>query len=149
MAHLQQQILDLIKTTLVAGATLAGARVFVDREDPLQLHELPAILVDEAPDGEQIEPLTISGADRRALAVQINCVVAGGTSVAAQARELGLQVEKLIHTSAPLAALCPLGIQLNASRLLISGEADRPMRMREQAWTFAAAARSVTPDTPL
>lgn len=145
MAHLQQQILDRIKTTLEA----AGLRVFVDREDPLQPHELPAVLVDESPDGEQIEAFTISGADRRVLAVQINCVVAGGASVAALARDMGLQVETLIHTSAPLAALCRLGIQLNASRLLVGGDADRAMRTREQAWSFAYAARSDTPDTPL
>lgn len=145
MAHLQQQILDRIKTTLEA----AGLRVFVDREDPLQPHELPAVLVDESPDGEQIEPLTISGADRRALGVDIRYIVAGGPSVTALAREGGLQIEKLIHTSAPLAALCPLGIQLNASRLLVGGDADRAMRTREQAWTFAYAARSETPDTPL
>lgn len=143
MAHLQQQILDRIKTTLEA----AGLRVFVDREDPLQEHELPAVLVEESPDGEQIEAFTISGVDRRALSVDIRYVMGGGPNVAAQVREGGLQIEKLIHTSAPLVALCPLGIQLNASRLLVGGDADRAMRTREQAWSFAYAARSETPDT--
>lgn len=149
MAHLQQQILDLIKTTLVAGATAAGARVFVDRVNPLQASELPAILVDEAPDGEQVQPYTVHGAYQRQLAVQINCVVANGTSAALQARSLGLDVEKLIQTSAPLAALCQLGIELNASRLVASGDGDRLMASREQAWTFSTLSRRETPDVAL
>lgn len=149
MAHLQQQVLDLIKTTLVAGATTAGARVFVDRVDPLQAHELPAILVEEAPDGEQVQPLTVSGAHQRQLSVQITCVVAHGSGAAAAARELGLQVEKLLQTSAPLAALCRMGLDLNSSRPQIAGDGDRLMATREQAWSFAYAARSDTPDTPL
>jgi len=149
MAHIQQQILDLIKTTLVAGATVAGPRVFVDRVDPLQAAELPAILVDESGDGERIEPYTVHGADQRTLSVQVQCVVAHGSTAALQARELGLNVEKLIQTSAPLAALCKLGIRLEASRQQIAGDADRLMALREQAWTFAALTRSETPDTPL
>ena len=47
MAHAQQQVLDAVRAALVLAATVAGARVFVDRVDPLQASELPAILVDE------------------------------------------------------------------------------------------------------
>lgn len=148
MAHLQQQVLDLIKTTLVAGATVAGPRVFVDRVDPLQTHELPAILVDEAPDGEQIQPLTISSAYQRQLAVEIRCIT-NGSDALLQARELGLAVEKLLQTSAPLAALCRMGIDITSSRPQIAGDGDRLMATREQLWQFAYAARSETPDTPL
>lgn len=149
MAHLQQQVLDLIKATIVAGATAAGPRVFVDRVDPLQPNELPAILVDEAPDGEQIQPLTISGAHQRQLAVQINCIVAHGNAAMLQARELGLAVEKLLQTSAPLAALCRMGIDITSSRPQIAGDGDRLMATREQIWQFAYAARGETPDTHL
>ena len=149
MAHLQQQVLDLIKATLVAGATTAGNRVFVDRVDPLQPQELPAIRVDEAPDGERIEALTVSGAYQRRLAVQIVCVVAHGTGAAQHARSLGLEVEQLLQTSAPLVALCRMGIELTSSRPQIEGDGDRLMATREQLWQFAYAARAETPDTPL
>ena len=149
MAHLQQQILDLIQSAIVAGATVAGARVFVDRVDPLQPHELPAVLVDEGGDGERVERYTVHGADQRDLSVVINCIVAHGSGAAAQARSLGLAVEKLLQASVPLAALCKLGIQLNASRQQISGDGDRLMAAREQSWTFSAIAASATPDVSL
>lgn len=149
MAHLQQQVLDLIQTTLAAGATVAGSRVFVDRVDPLQPQDLPAILVDEAGDGERIEPLTIGGGQQRSLSVQIVCVVAHGSAAAAQARSLGLAVEKLIQASLPLAALCRLGIELTGTRLQIAGDGDRLMSTREQAWVFSYAVRGETPDLTL
>lgn len=145
MAHAQQQVLDLIKSILVAGGTAAGARVFVDRVDALQPHELPAIQVDEAPDGEQIQPYTIHGVDQRELTVTVNCVVAHGSAAAEQARDLGLAVEKLLSGSQPLAAMCQLGVQIGSSRLVISGEQDRLMAEREQAWRFSYLARSADP----
>lgn len=148
MPHLQQQILDQIQTTLVAGATSAESRVYVDRVDPLQPGDLPAILVDESPEGEQVQPFTVGGVYRRDLAVQIHCVFAHGSAAAVQARDLALEVEKLLQTSQPLAALCTVGIELNASRHLISGEGDRLMASRETSWTMSYAAHASTPDTP-
>lgn len=149
MPHLQQQILDLLKTTLVSGATAAGPRVFVDRVDPLQAHELPAIVIEESGDGESIEKYTVHGSDRRTLSVVIQCVVAHGSDAAAQARSLGLAVEKLIQSSTPLAILCKLGIQINSSRHQVSGDGDRLFASREQAWTFSTIAPSASPDVSL
>ena len=62
MPHAQQQILNAVQTVLASGATAAGARVFLDRVDPLQATELPALLVEEGGEGESIEPLTVHGA---------------------------------------------------------------------------------------
>lgn len=148
MPHLQQQILDQIQAVLVAGATAAGSRVYVDRVDPLHNHDLPAILVDESPEGELVQPFTIGGVYRRDLAVQINCVVTDGDGAAAQARELALAVEKLLQASQPLAALCTLGIDITASRHQVSGDGDRLLATRETSWTMSYAAPATTPDTP-
>jgi len=148
MAHLQQQILDAIADVIAGGGTSAGTRVFVDRVDPLQATDLPAVLVEEAPDGEQVQPYTVHGAYQRQLAVQISCWVAGANAPA-QARDLGLAVEKLLQNSATLAALCKLGIELTASRNAASGDGDRLMAVREQAWTFTTLSHRKAPDVAL
>ena len=149
MPHVQQQVIDLVASILASGSTAAGTRVFTDRVDPLQPHEMPAILVVEGAGGEQIEPLNISGGSRRTLDVQVLCIVAGGSASASQARALGLQVEKLIHGSTALRSLCRLGIAMISSRPQISGDGDRIMAARDQAWTFTTATLDASPETPL
>ncbi|MDP3625019.1 MAG: hypothetical protein Q8S12_00365 [Hydrogenophaga sp.] len=146
MAHAQQQILDAVAAVLAGGSTAAGTRVFLDRVDPLQPNELPAITVDEAGEGESVEQTTIHSVEQRALGVTVACIVAHGSQAAAQARELGLQVEKLLAGSTALLALCKLGVQINSSRIVISGEGDRLMASREQNWTMTYMVAAETPD---
>lgn len=147
MAHAQQQILDAIAATLAAQVTAVAGRVFVDRVDPLQPDELPAILVEESAP-EQVQVLTVGGAQQRQLGVRVACVVAGAAAQA-QARELGLAAEKALQTSASLVALCRLGIELTSSAPLVEGEADRLMAVRDQGWQMAYAVASHAPDVIL
>ena len=146
MPHAQQQILEAVKTVLAGGATAAGSRVFLDRVNALQPNELPAITVDEAAEGESVELTTIDNVEQRALGVTVACIVAHGSAAAAQARDLGLQVEKLLAGSTALRALCKLGVQINSSRIEISGEGDRLMAAREQNWTMTYMCAAETPD---
>lgn len=146
MPHAQQQVLEAIKSVLAGGGTDAGPRVFLDRVDALQSNELPAITIDEAADGETITPATIDNLEERALGVSIACVVAHGSSAAADARALGLQVEKLLTSSPPLAALCKLGVRIESSRIVISGEGDRLLAAREQSWRMAYMVAADSPD---
>ncbi len=146
MAHAQQQILDALETLLKAGATVAGTRVFVDRVDPLQANELPALLIEEGDNGESAEPYTIHGVDRRELDVSISCVLTHGTTAAADARAFGLAVEKLVAPSSALAALAKLGVQLTSSRMVVTGEGDRLLAARAQSWRFTYLVNAATPD---
>lgn len=146
MAHAQQQILDALQALLAGGGTAAGARVFVDRVDPLQPVDLPAILIEESEDGESSEPFTVSGLEQRELGVSISGVVTHPTAAAAQARELGLAIEKLVSPSAALASLAKLGVRITSSRLVISGEGDRLLAAREQSWRFTYVVSANTPD---
>jgi hypothetical protein len=144
MPHLQQQTLDAIRTALVAGATAAGARVFVDRVDPLQANELPAILVDES-DGESVEVDGVMQTYRRSLAVRVTCA-AGGSGAMAAARELGLQVERLLAPQLLLGGLASGGMTLIASRPTLQGEADRLMALRELDYAAITYSQAATPD---
>jgi len=146
MASAQQQILDALQTLLAAGGTVAAGSVFVDRVDPLQPAELPAILLEEGSAGESVEPYTISGLERRELAVQVHCVLANSTSAAADSRAFGVAVEKLIAPSATLQTLAKIGVQLQATRPTLQGEGDRLLATRSQSWQFAYLVRPEAPD---
>lgn len=146
MAHAQQQILDAIKAVLDTGAIVAAGRVFLDRVDPLEAGELPAILVEEEPEGDSVEPETIHGLEQRELAVNVTLVIAHSSGAAAMARELGLQAEKAIAGSTALPGLCKGGVQLATSRQLNTGELDRLMAARQQTWRMRYLVRAQTPD---
>ncbi len=147
MAHAQQQILDGYKAALVAANTAAGMRVFLDRVDPLQPDELPAILVEEAPDGEQVDPQTVTGGEARVLSVLVTSVVAHGSEYGARARALGLQVEEALG-AATFAVPKPGRTRIASSRMTLSGEGDRALAAREQTWRTQYFTRRGAPDNP-
>ena len=145
MAHVQQQILEGVKAALITGPTDAGARVFLDRLDPLQANELPAILVEEAPEGEAVEPHTVSGLEQRSYAVLVTAVVAHASEYGSRARDMGLQIEKVLGV--PAFAVPKAGrARVTASRMTFSGEGDRAMAAREQTWRFSYFTRRGAPD---
>jgi hypothetical protein len=145
-AHAQQQILHALATTLVAAGTQAAARVFVDRADPLQATDLPAILVDESSEGETLQP-TLGSIYERALAVRITCVVAATSAALAQAREMGKEVEQALAVpGTPVDLLARGGLVLQTSRPSQSPDADRLLALREQEWQLTYFTHAATPD---
>ena len=149
MAHAQQQILDALQALLIAGATAAAGRVFVDRVDPLQANELPAILIEEGDNGEQVETVMLGGHERRELNVVINCVLAASSTAAADARAFGLAAEKLVYPNAALQLLAKFGSRLTESRLVMIGDGDRLLAARVQTWRIAYLVNPTAPDVIL
>lgn len=149
MAHAQQQILDALKSLLAAGGTVAGARVFLDRVDVLQPADLPAILIEEEPEGETAQPETVHGMERRELSVLVSGVVTHSSTAAADARALGLAIEKLVAPSTTLAALAKGGVRIAASRQVNTGDLDRLLAARQQSWRFTYYVMAATPDVIL
>jgi len=148
MAHVQQQILDGIVEALKAAGTAAGPRVFLDRLDPLQAIELPALLVEEAPQGEDVNPQTVSGSVQRVFSVLVSCVVAHATDYGRNARALGLEVE-LVLGARTFPHPKPGRSAIAASRMNFSGEGDRALALREQLWRFTYTTRRDAPETAL
>ncbi|MGJ7544630.1 hypothetical protein [Variovorax sp. LT1R16] len=146
MAHVQQQILDGVQTALIAAATAAGARVYLDRVDTLEEGDLPALLVQESPEGESIDPKTVSGLEQRTFSVLVAAVVAHGTDYAKEARALGLQVEQVLGVSS-FAVPKPGRARIVASRITLSGEGNQAMAAKEQTWRFTYFTRRGAPDT--
>jgi hypothetical protein len=149
MAHAQQQILDALQAVLVAGATVAGVRVFVDRVDPLQPSELPAILIDEDAGGESAETDDLDGNERRELGVVILCVLSASSDAAASARAFGLAVEKLVSPSTALRTLSQTGPRMTSSRMLQNGDGDRLFGGRQQTWLIDYCVYPSAPDVIL
>ena len=146
MAHVQQQILEGVKAALIAAGTAAGPRVYLDRVDPLEELDLPALLVQEAPEGETIEPQTVSGLEQRSYAVLVVGVVEHATEYGSQARALGLQVEQVLGVpgfAVPLAGRA----RIAAARMSLSGEGKKAMAAREQTWRFTYFTRRGAPET--
>jgi fumarate hydratase class II len=152
-AHMQQQVLDAVVASLKAARTRAGDSVFLDRLDNVEYSKLPVILVDESPEGETIEPGTITDVQQRTLAVTVRCVLSPSNAAAAGAetRAFGLEVEKAMRAPATLTAIRALckAYAISASRLEKSIEADRPYAQRAQDWSFTYFTRRGTPDATL
>jgi hypothetical protein len=148
MAHVQQQIIDGVEAALKAAGTAAGANVFSDRVDPLEPTEIPALLIEEAPAGEQVEVLTIGGGEVRTYSVLVTSVVSHASEYGRRARALGLEVEKVLGV--PTFAIPKPGrARIVASRMVLSGEGDRALAAREQTWQFTYTTRRGAPDTAL
>ena len=76
-------------------------------------------------------------------------MLAHSTTAAADAREFGLAVEKLIASSTAIAALAKMGWRITSSRQVNNGEADRLFASRVQSWRFAYLVAADAPDVIL
>lgn len=147
MASVQQLILEGVRDALEAGGTAAGTHVFLDRVDPLTRAELPALLVEEAPEGESVDPQTVNGLEQRTYGVLVTCVVADPSSPdsARRGRELGAVVEQLIGIPT-FAVPKPGRARIAASRIFNGGDGEVPVTGREQLWRFTYYTRRGAPD---
>jgi hypothetical protein len=148
MAHVQQQILEGVRDALIVAETIASTRVFLDRMDRLSRSDLPAILITEASDGETIEPATVSSQGQRVYSVQISCVVTHSRTHAADARELGAEVERIVG-AAGFAVPKPGRSRLAATRITADSESEVPYASLEQLWRFTYLTRRGAPDVAL
>jgi hypothetical protein len=142
-----QVILEGVRDALKAGATDAGLNVFLDRSDRLTRGELPALLVQEAPEGETVDPKTVDGLEERTYAVLITCVIADpdAEDAAKRGRALGLQVEQLIGV--PTFAVPKHNrARIAGSRIFLGSEGEVPMAGREQLWRFTYYTRRGAPE---
>lgn len=146
MPHVQEQILAAVVERLIDADTAAGSNVFLDRVDPLQADELPALLVDESPQGESSQPYTVGGLEQRQYAVRVASVVSHTTAYGSRARDLGLQVEKALSSASVLTRLAKGGVRIVSSRLTLSGEVEEAKAARQQTWLFTYVVRPSAPD---
>lgn len=145
--HAQQQILEAVRAGLV-GATDAGDRVFLDRVRVLGASQLPAILIREHEQGEEVDPPVAGRAEQRRLRVLLRAVVAEAEDAPAKGRELGLQIERVLG-SPQFKAVKAGRMRMLASRHMPFDGGETPMAAREQLWTATYfLLRREAPDQP-
>jgi len=121
--HAHQRILEAVQTVLIAAATAASSRVYLDRVDEIPAASLPAIDILGAGDtGEDsIEHLTVNFPQRmhHAYSFAIRCVASQASAAAKASRNLAAQVE-----TALLAAVGTIAIGSVAIDMLLAGVAE-------------------------
>ena len=152
--HVQQQILEAVQTALVAAATAASSRVYLDRVDELPQASLPVIDIMGPDDSgeESVEYVTLHfpAVQQRAYSFAINSVTALATGSAKAARNLALQVE-----AALMAAVGTITVGGKVIDLLLASSAERkdgaaalPMFAVTQTWQAQYTTTAGTPDVP-
>lgn len=145
--HAQQQILEAVRAGLV-GVTDAGDRVFLDRVRVLGASQLPAILIREHEQGEEVDPPVAGRAEQRRLRVLLRAVVAEAEDAPAKGRDLGLQIERVLG-SPQFKAVKAGRMRMLASRHMPFDGGETPMAAREQLWTVTYfLLRREAPDQP-
>lgn len=144
-APAQLQILNALKTLLVAGSTAAGARVFLHRTDPLQADELPALVIEEA-GPITMETIMMDGSERRDMDVIVYCALAASDTAAADSMTFGLATEKLIAADTGLQTLCQFGVNILERSNPMNGEGDRFLAASQQKWRFGYWVHPLNPD---
>lgn len=155
--HVKRQIQHCLRDALQAHLPVTAA--YLDRFEPLPARRCPAALLRESEAGERMREVTQEGLQRRDLLVDVALCVSlaasedHGDAVAL----LGLQAEMLIAADLPerapeiqrLHGLCPLGIELRASRTFFSGEGEEVVAVQRQVWQFSYAVDPARPDVAI
>ena len=138
--HMQQQIVLAAQVVLTLANTDAGADVFVDRLDLLDLTNLPSLNLKVG--DEQVSYLT-QGRDGRAtlqrdLQLEVTAVVGGGSRYRERATELMAQAEEVLAGSrpTPLTGLLHGRPRLLASRSQVEGQGAQPVYVIRSMWQF-------------
>lgn len=150
MPHIQQQILDRIAVVLAGAAIVPAGRVHLERVDPLPEGQLPALHIEEPPEGETTQPATVHGLDARDMLVDVHCHTAATVAWQQAARQLGLQVEKAIAGDLQLRTrLCRGGVRCIGSRPLRSGDGANGLAERQLRFRCTYYCDRKTPDVPV
>lgn len=146
-SHAQQQILQMVRDGLAAAAIVPSGHVHLDRFDPLTVDDLPAITVEEGPQGETSGPAKVGGTDERTFPVLVKAVVAAGDGSPAAARELGKRIEQVLGARS-FAAPRASRLRISISRHNNWGEGETAVSGREQLWLSTYFTRRDQPDQP-
>lgn len=150
--HVQVQVLDAVKAALLAAATAAGQRVYLDRTDDLPTSDLAAIDIvgGEEVGEESIEYLTMHWppVQQRSFTFAITSVTRGATGSARAARNLAKQVESTLLGSATAitAGAVAIGMLLAESGERKDASGELPLAAVRQVWQAQYQTMAGAPD---
>ena len=152
--HVQQQILDTVQAVLVAAATAAAKRVYLDRVDEIPEANLPAIDILGGDDGdeESIEYQTVHfpPLQARAFTFPITSITRGDDS-ARTARNLAGEVEARLLASSGVITVGgrKVSMLLASSSSTKTGDANARMCAVRQSWQAQYQTTGGAPTVPV
>lgn len=154
--HAHQRILEAVQTALVAAATVAGSRVYLDRVDDLPTPSAPAIDIvgpEDVVEDENIEALAMHFPPllQHALEFPVASVCAQKTGSAKAARNLAGQVEAALLDTASVISIGGIAIDmaLLGSSEVKDGAGAVPMFAVRQRWRARYQTVGGAPDAPV
>jgi hypothetical protein len=148
--HLQQQILDYVKTTLIAASIVGSGHVFLDRVDELQQSDLSALHIEGGDEDVIADTVGFPTINTRAYTFTVACVCGLAADAAKTARNLGASVE-----AALLASMTTFTANGKAQALYLSSSTETkdgagavPFFEVRQTWQAQYVTLGGTPDTP-
>ena len=97
--HLQDQILNSLKATLIAAGTSAAGRVYLEGVDAIPEGSTPALQIDVGPETVEVKTVSRPRTLQRTLDVFIRIVVAQNVAYRVAAGSLLKEVETALHAS--------------------------------------------------
>lgn len=145
--HVQQQILVALKATLIAAATAAGGRVYVDHPDELVASMLPAIVITPGDEDIDNQALGLPYLQMRSLELEV-IAVCTGSGAAAAARDLGRAIEAALYATESAATVGGLARPLELMRVAprLNGQGADIVAEVRQAWRVMYATETGAPD---
>lgn len=149
--HVQDQILDYFQALLVAGSTAAGARVDIERVDPVPTDNLPHLHLEAVAEDKPIEGGSIGfpRTANRFFTWSLTSTVAQEAGYGKACRNLAKQAEMVIcasRTTQQAGGLARNGTHLIRTEFLKGGELERPVFQVKHYWTSGYQARDDAPD---
>lgn len=146
--HLQQQLLSAYQATLIAAATAASTRVYLDRVDEVPLANLPALHIEGQ--GETVESTSIdwSQIQERAYSFTVSCITGLSSGAAAAARNLAKQVEQALFATQAISTASgkAKALRLEGSTEGKDGSAATSLYLVRQSWVVVYITQSGIPD---
>lgn len=150
--HAQQQILDAVQAALIAAATAAGSRVYLDRTDELPEDQLSAIDIlggDETGE-DAIENVGLGWPpiQRHVFSFAVSSVTRSASGSAEAARNLAKQVEAALGASAAAIVVggTSIAMRITASSGQKSPAGNQPMAAQRQTWEASYHTQAGSPD---
>lgn len=143
--HARGQIKQAVATA-VTGLATTSSRVFVQRTEPLQDEELPALLVYSLTETSSAETIGAPRLLRRTLQVMVEAVVKAQGDTTTVLDQIAVEVETAIAGNVPLNALVK-NLMLESSTTVITGEGELPASGLRLQYAAEYMTREGAPET--
>ncbi len=145
--HVRQQIRERIAAN-VTGLTTTGSNVFQSRVYPLQVSQLPALLVYSLSESAEIDSLTPPRGSTRALQVAIEAVTKQSADLDDKLDTICKEVEVALAADLTVNNLAD-DIYLESTEITLDEKSEKPTGRALMTWRVQYRVRETAPDAAI